>query len=45
MGAGIEWMVAIALWVTSLPGAVGRMSAFGIGRCCSALQVWWCCVC
>jgi competence protein ComEC len=31
MGAGIEWMVAIALWVTSLPGAVGRMAAFGIG--------------
>ena len=31
MGAGIDWMVAIALWVTSLPGAVGRMAAFGIG--------------
>jgi competence protein ComEC len=31
MGAGIEWMIAIALWVTSLPGAVGRMAAFGIG--------------
>jgi competence protein ComEC len=31
MGAGIEWMVAIALWVTGLPGAVGRMAAFGIG--------------
>ena len=31
MSAGIEWMVAIALWVTSLPGAVGRMAAFGVG--------------
>jgi competence protein ComEC len=31
MGAGIDWMVAIALWVTSLPGAVGRMAAFGVG--------------
>jgi competence protein ComEC len=31
MGAGIEWMIAAALWVTNLPGAVGRMSAFGIG--------------
>jgi len=30
MGSGIEWMVTIALWVTSLPGAVGRMAAFGI---------------
>jgi competence protein ComEC len=31
MGDGLEWMIAVALWVTSLPGAVGRMSAFGIG--------------
>jgi competence protein ComEC len=31
MGQGIEWMTSIALWVTSLPGAVGRLSAFGIG--------------
>ena len=31
MGAGIDWMVAVALWVTSLPGAVGRMAAFGTG--------------
>jgi competence protein ComEC len=31
MGAGIEWMIAIALWVTGLPGAVGRMGAFGVG--------------
>jgi competence protein ComEC len=31
MGFGIDWMVAIALWVASLPGAVGRMASFGIG--------------
>jgi len=31
MGAGIEWMTAVALWVASLPGAVGRISEFGIG--------------
>jgi competence protein ComEC len=27
MGQGIEWMTSIALWVTSLPGAVGRATA------------------
>jgi competence protein ComEC len=31
MGLGIDWMAAVALWVASLPGAVGRISAFGIG--------------
>jgi competence protein ComEC len=31
MGAGIDAMIAIALWVTSLPGAVGRIAAFGTG--------------
>jgi competence protein ComEC len=31
MGQGIEWMDAVALWVASLPGAVGRIPAFGIG--------------
>src|SRR5262245_33629822 len=31
MGAGLDWMILIALWVTSLPGAVGRVAAFGIG--------------
>jgi competence protein ComEC len=31
MGGGIDWMVAVALWVTSLPGAVGRMPAFSVG--------------
>jgi competence protein ComEC len=31
MGEGIDWMIFVALWVTSLPGAVGRMAAFGSG--------------
>jgi competence protein ComEC len=31
MGVGIDWMDAIALWVASLPGAVGRVPAFGGG--------------
>jgi competence protein ComEC len=31
MGMGIDWMCAIALWVASLPGAVGRVTAFGAG--------------
>jgi competence protein ComEC len=31
MGQGIGWMDAVALWVASLPGAVGRIGAFGIG--------------
>lgn len=31
MGEGIDWMIAIALWVASLPGAVGRIAAFGMG--------------
>src|SRR6185312_12150072 len=31
MGKGIEWMDAVALWVASLPGAIGRMPAFGAG--------------
>ena len=31
MGLGIEWMVAVALWVASLPGSVGRIHAFGVG--------------
>jgi competence protein ComEC len=30
MGLGIEWMVAVAKWVAALPGAVGRISAFGV---------------
>ena len=31
MGHGIEWMDAVALWVASLPGAFGRVAAFGTG--------------
>ncbi|RAI40202.1 competence protein ComEC [Rhodoplanes elegans] len=29
MGAGIDWMTAVAQWVAALPGAVGRVPAFG----------------
>src|SRR5467141_2488595 len=29
MAFGIEWMVAVAQWVAALPGAVGRIAAFG----------------
>ena len=29
MGLGIEWMDAVALWVAGLPGAIGRITAFG----------------
>ena len=31
MGLGIDWMTAVAVWVAGLPGAVGRIPAFGIG--------------
>jgi len=31
MGAGIDWMIQVALWVGNLPGAVGRVQAFGTG--------------
>src|SRR2546423_9049013 len=31
MGLGIDWMIAFALWVTSFPGALGRMAAFDAG--------------
>jgi competence protein ComEC len=31
MGYGIEWMTAVALWVASFPGSLGRMAAFGTG--------------
>jgi competence protein ComEC len=31
MGEGIGWMIAVAQWVATLPGAVGRLRAFGIG--------------
>jgi competence protein ComEC len=31
MGWGIDWMIVVAQWVAALPGAIGRMAAFGIG--------------
>jgi competence protein ComEC len=31
MGLGIDWMIWVAMFVTNLPGAVGRMGAFGTG--------------
>jgi len=31
MGAGIDWMIGVTQWVAALPGAVGRVPAFGIG--------------
>ena len=31
MGVGIDWMIAVVLWVAQLPGAVGRIAAFGPG--------------
>jgi competence protein ComEC len=31
MGVGIDWMIVVTQWVAGLPGAVGRMAAFGIG--------------
>jgi competence protein ComEC len=31
MGIGIDWMIAVTQWVAALPGAVGRMAAFGTG--------------
>ncbi len=31
MGLGIDWMIAVTEWVARLPGAIGRMAAFGVG--------------
>ena len=31
MGIGIDWMIVVTQWVADLPGAIGRMAAFGIG--------------
>jgi competence protein ComEC len=31
MGIGIDWMIVVTRWVAALPGAVGRMAAFGAG--------------
>ncbi|WP_375314441.1 ComEC/Rec2 family competence protein [Bradyrhizobium sp. A5] len=30
MGIGIDWMIAVSRWVAALPGAIGRIPAFGI---------------
>ncbi|MGA7810519.1 ComEC/Rec2 family competence protein [Bradyrhizobium sp.] len=31
MGIGIDWMIKVTEWVAALPGAIGRMPAFGTG--------------
>jgi competence protein ComEC len=31
MEIGIDWMIVVALWVAALPGAIGRIAAFGTG--------------
>ena len=31
MEIGIGWMIAVAQWVAALPGAIGRIAAFGTG--------------
>ena len=31
MEVGIDWMIAVSQWVAALPGAFGRVHAFGIG--------------
>src|SRR6201988_2831391 len=31
MGVGIDWMIAVTRWVAALPGAIGRVTAFGTG--------------
>ncbi|MEA2895710.1 MAG: competence protein ComEC [Bradyrhizobium sp.] len=31
MEFGIDWMILVARWVAALPGAVGRIAAFGTG--------------
>jgi competence protein ComEC len=31
MGVGIDWMIVVTEWVAALPGAIGRITAFGIG--------------
>lgn len=36
MGFGIDWMISVALWVAALPGAVGRIAAFGTGSLIAA---------
>ncbi|WP_298259345.1 ComEC/Rec2 family competence protein [Bradyrhizobium sp.] len=31
MGVGIDWMIVVTEWVAALPGAIGRITAFGVG--------------
>jgi len=31
MDVGIGWMIAVSQWVAALPGAIGRLAAFGTG--------------
>jgi competence protein ComEC len=31
MGIGIDWMIVVTEWVAALPGAIGRITAFGVG--------------
>jgi competence protein ComEC len=31
MEFGIDWMIVVTLWVAALPGAIGRIAAFGTG--------------
>jgi competence protein ComEC len=31
MDVGIDWMIVVTQWVAALPGAIGRMAAFGTG--------------
>jgi len=31
MGVGIDWMIWVTEWVAALPGAIGRVTAFGTG--------------
>jgi competence protein ComEC len=31
MGVGIDWMIVVTEWVAALPGAIGRITAFGSG--------------
>jgi competence protein ComEC len=31
MGLGIDWMIVVTRWVAAIPGAMGRITAFGTG--------------
>ena len=45
MGVGIDWMIAVTQWVAALPGAVGRVPAFGIGPLIAAVSASSCSGC